>query len=84
LTFEIFSGFVAGTDHLTVADLAFLSSVVSLQEVEEVVDLTPFNPTLSDWVERCKKLIPNHQKSNGEGAAQWGGMIKSIISKPKA
>ena len=69
------TGYVAGTDHLTVADLCFLATYATIVASENF-DLTPYTET-NAWFEKLKKEVPNYEKANGEGAAAFGGWFKS-------
>jgi len=69
------TGYVAGTDHLTVADLCFLATYATIVASENF-DLTPYAET-NAWFEKLKKEVPNYEKANGEGAAAFGGWFKS-------
>jgi len=69
------TGYVGGTDHLTVADLCFLATYATIVASEHF-DLTPYAET-NAWFEKVKKEIPNYEKANGEGATAFGGWFKS-------
>ncbi len=69
------TGFSAGTDHVTLADLAFVASYTTLLETG-VVDVSPYSE-LPAWLERVKKEIPNYEKANGEGVKKLGELFKS-------
>ena len=77
------TGYIAGTDHLTLADLAFVASFSSLLEGHQI-DLTQYDPEIGGWFGRCKEEIPNYQKANGEGAEQWGQFLQSRIKENKS
>merc|ERR1711971_501689 len=69
--------FCAGTSHITVADIAFLSTFSTFKAGDvSGVDLSTYTNIMS-WFEKCVKLIPNYEKANGEGAAFFGGYYKS-------
>jgi len=67
--------FIAGTDKITVADVACISTFSTLV-ASEAVDLSEYSNTMA-WFEKCKTLIPNYEKANGEGAVAFGGFYKS-------
>jgi len=69
------TGYVAGTDHLTVADLCFVATYATIEACGKF-DLTPYAET-NAWFEKMKTEIPNYEKANGEGAAAFGGWFKS-------
>jgi glutathione S-transferase len=69
------TGYVAGTDHLTVADLCFVATYATIEACGKF-DLTPYAET-NAWFEKMKTEIPNYEKANGEGATAFGGWFKS-------
>ena len=79
------TGYVAGTDHLTVADLCFVPTYANIEACGKF-DLTPYAET-NAWFEKMKTEIPNYEKANGEGATAFAGWFKSkyvyvpVISK---
>ena len=66
---------IAGTDHITLADLAIMASYTPLRE-SGIIDLSKYS-NVEQWYFKCKKLIPNYEKANGEGAAEFGRLFKS-------
>ena len=68
--------------HLTLADICFVASYSTVVE-SGVFDFADY-PELNDWFEKCKALIPNYEKANGEGATGFGGWFKSILAKKAA
>ena len=70
------TGYAAGTDHLTVADIAFLATFSTIAATEHF-DLTPY-PDVLAWFDKVKKEIPNYEKSCGEGAGMFGGYFKMM------
>lgn len=69
------TGYVAGTDCLTVADLAFLATYATIEATGNF-DLTPYD-AVNAWYEKVKAEVPNYAKCNGDGAAAFGGWFKS-------
>ena len=69
------TGYVAGTDHLTVADLCFVATYATIEACGKF-DLAPYVET-NAWFEKMKTEIPNYEKANGEGATAFGGWFKS-------
>jgi len=69
------TGYVAGTDHLTVADLCFVATYATIEACGKF-DLAPYAET-NAWFEKMKTEIPNYEKANGEGATAFGGWFKS-------
>merc|ERR1712045_1022756 len=69
------TGYVAGTHHLTVADLCFVATYATIEACGKF-DLAPYAET-NAWFEKMKTEIPNYEKANGEGATAFGGWFKS-------
>jgi glutathione S-transferase len=76
------TGFIAGTRHLTIADLAFVASYSSILAGNQI-DLTKYDPELKAWFERCKAAIPNYAEANGVGAEQWGQFLQEQTIRNK-
>lgn len=77
------TGFVAGTNHLTIADVSIISAYHSLKASNQF-DMSPYNPVLDEWFARCKVLIPNYDSACGEGAEGWGQFFQSRIKENSA
>jgi len=67
--------FAAGTDHMTLADISLLATYTTIKATE-YIDLSEYK-NAEAWLEKCKALIPNYEKANGEGAAQFGDWFKT-------
>jgi len=67
--------FAAGTDCMTVADLTLVATYSSI-EAANCIDLSGYK-NCNAWFAKCKDLIPNYEKANGEGATKFGGFYKS-------
>lgn len=67
--------FAAGTDDMTIADIALLATFSTIKATE-AVDLSSY-ADIEKWAAKCQELIPNYEKANGEGAAAFGGWYKS-------
>ncbi len=67
------------SEHFTLADI-YLVSTFGIIVACEAFDLTKFGPELVDWFEKCKALIPNYEKANGEGTALIGQSFKDHIA----
>eukprot|EP00091_Calanus_sinicus_P022779 TRINITY_DN7402_c0_g1_i2.p1 TRINITY_DN7402_c0_g1~~TRINITY_DN7402_c0_g1_i2.p1 ORF type:complete len:222 (+),score=50.80 TRINITY_DN7402_c0_g1_i2:64-666(+) len=67
--------FAAGTDNLTIGDLALIATYSTIKAAS-VGDLENY-PNLAAWFEKCCKLIPNYQKVNEEGAEAFGTWYKT-------
>ncbi len=62
-----FTGFVAGTEALSVADLALYATVSTLQMLpESVIDMEPYEH-LQAWGDTIKNTIPHYDTANGFG-----------------
>jgi len=69
--------FIAGTDHLTIADISCLATM-STVDACGLFDSAKY-PNVSAWYKKCKSKIPNYEKMCGEGAAGFGGWYKSKL-----
>jgi hypothetical protein len=45
------------------------------------VDLSKFNPVLTDWFNKVKSEIPNYEEANGKGAAMFGQWYTAASAK---
>ncbi len=66
------TGFVAGTSHLTVADISLAANVTTISTTG-IVPLSDY-PELPAWFGRVRASVPNYERANGEGAntfAEW-------------
>ena len=68
------TGYVAGTKHLTVADLAFLSTYSSIVALN-YFDLSAY-PKTNAWFEKVKGQVPNYERACGEGASEFGKLLE--------
>ena len=75
------TGFVAGTKHVTLADLSLLTTYTTLK-ASGMMDLTPYDQ-LPAWLERVKAAVPNYQKADGEGAEKFGVFYKERAAEAK-
>lgn len=70
------TGFAAGTDHLTLADLALLATYSTIETTKKnFVNLSDY-PRSQAWAEKMKKSIPNYAKANGDGVNVFYEFIK--------
>ena len=76
--FLLETGYVAGTQDLTIADLAFLATFSSIR-ASEVVPLESY-VDLNKWFEKVVKAVPNYEKANGVGAREFGGYYKDKLT----
>jgi len=70
------SSYVAG-DHLTIADLALLASVASVEAMEH--DMTPY-PKIKAWLAKLKADLPYFEACNAKGLAILVAMIKKRMA----
>jgi len=70
--------FVAGTDKITVADIACVATISSIVATG-AIDLADYSDVLA-WFDKCKDLIPNYEKACGEGATAFGAFYKSKVA----
>jgi len=73
------TGYVAGTDHLTVADIAFIATYSTIEAVNHF-DLTQY-PEVNEWFEKVKGEIPNYEECNGKGAGDMGLWYRTVTGK---
>ena len=73
------TGYVAGTSHITVADLAFLATYSTIVAVGHF-DLAPYSE-VNAWFEKVQSEVPNYAKCNAEGAAIFGGLYEKATKK---
>nr|QTW43614.1 GSTdelta/epsilon3 [Eurytemora affinis] len=68
--------FAAGTTCITVADLALVATYSTLKNTvatqKDLLDVSAFK-NVEAWFEKCKGVIPNYEKADGEGAKALGG-----------
>eukprot|EP00095_Tigriopus_kingsejongensis_P001406 maker-scaffold229_size244821-snap-gene-1.17 protein:Tk01406 transcript:maker-scaffold229_size244821-snap-gene-1.17-mRNA-1 annotation:"glutathione s-transferase delta-epsilon 2" len=78
------TGYVAGTDKMTLADVAFLATHSSLVATG-AIDVSEY-PELAAWFEKMKGEIKNYEKANGKGAALFGSWytVKVFGTDPSA
>lgn len=71
------TGFAAGTDAMSLADLSLLATYSSIEATKGVyVNLDDY-PESKKWAAKMKSLLPNYPKACGEGAGHFGGMLFS-------
>ena len=73
------TGYMAGTESLTVADIAFLATYSTVVATGHF-DLTPY-PEVNAWFDKVKAEIPNYEKANGEGATDFGAWFQKMNTK---
>ena len=73
------TGFAAGTENMTIADIAILVSVTTFMATEHF-DLAGYEK-VNAWCEKIKAQIPNYEKSNGAGVAAFGEWFKKAVPK---
>jgi len=73
------TGYAAGTDCMTLADICFVATVSTALATEHF-DFSPY-PEVLAWFEKVKGEIPNYEKANGEGCAKFGGIFKEKTKK---
>nr|ACO15541.1 Glutathione S-transferase 1-1 [Caligus clemensi] len=69
------TGFAAGTDHMTIADICWVATYSTIKaagfmQLEEYKELEA-------WFTKCVSLIPNYDKANGDGVKAFGEFYKS-------
>lgn len=68
--------FAAGTDSITVADLSLVATFSTFMGTaalhKDLIDVSEFKNAVA-WFEKCKGVIPNYEKADGEGAKALAG-----------
>lgn len=67
--------FAAGGEAPTLADLCLLATYTTLGATG-CTDLAPYTHAEA-WLAKMVKLVPNYEKANGAGAAEFGALYKS-------
>jgi len=73
------TGYVAGTDHMTIADICFVATV-STGLATEHFDWSGY-PEIMAWLEKMKGEIPDYEKANGAGVAAFSALFKKLTAK---
>ena len=60
------TGFMAGTESVTLADLTVFGTISTLKELPDVIDLNAYD-NMGPWYEGVKAVIPNYDVANGFG-----------------
>nr|ACO10488.1 Glutathione S-transferase 1, isoform C [Caligus rogercresseyi] len=71
------TGYVADTDHLTIADLCFLSNYSVLQATE-IIPLTSYKE-MDEWATRISSQVPNYKNVNQKGASDMAKLYKTSL-----
>lgn len=75
------TGYVAGTDHLTLADVGVVASLSVLVESGLLPDLGAKYPNIPKFMERMNNEIPNIENNNNAGAKMFGAAVKPTLPK---
>ncbi|TRY66938.1 hypothetical protein TCAL_07653 [Tigriopus californicus] len=71
------TGYAAGTQNLTLADLAFVATFSTIQATE-AFDLSDL-PIWKEYFPRITKLIKNYDEVNGKGALMFGAFYQAQL-----
>jgi len=81
------TGYVAGTEKMTLADICFLATLSSMMAAG-AADFDKDYPELKSYCEKVSSQIPNYAKANGDGATVFGTLggenFKKAVEKVKA
>merc|ERR1712055_31740 len=81
------TGYVAGSEKLTIADLCFVATLTSISS-SGIVDFEKDYPELKNYVEKVSAAVPNYATANGDGATKFGGLggenFKKAVEKVTA
>ena len=73
------TGWVAGTDRLTLADISFVSTYSSVRALgNDIVNWSNYSE-LEAWFDRAVREIPNYEAACGEGASQYGAICGPMV-----
>jgi len=73
------TGYVAGTDHMTLADISFLATY-STVKATGYFDLEKYED-LNAWFEKIKGEVPEYESANGQGATDFGSWFKNTAGQ---
>ena len=73
------TGYVAGTDHMTLADISFLATY-STVKATGYFDLEKYEE-LNAWFEKIKGEVPDYENANGQGATDFGSWFKNTAGQ---
>ena len=71
------TGYIAGTNDLTVADLAFLATFSTIEATGHF-DLSAF-PDVNAWFAKVKSQVPNYEHACGKGATLFGDLYRKAM-----
>ncbi len=71
------TGYLAGTKHLTIADIAMVAGL-GTAELMDHVDLKP-HPEVVAWLARMKKEIKKYDEINVKGAEIFAGIFNPML-----
>jgi len=81
------TGYVAGTEKITIADICFLATLTSMMAAG-AADFEKDYPELKNYCEKISSEIPNYAKANGDGVTTFGTLggenFKKAVEKIKA
>ena len=73
------TGYIAETNYLTVADLAFLATFSTIESTCHF-DLSAY-PNVNAWFAKVKNQVPNYEHACGKGATLFGDLFRKAMSK---
>lgn len=71
------TGYAAGTNHITIADLAFVATFSTIQATNSF-DLSDL-PIWTEYFQRMTKQIRNYEEVNGRGAKMFGTFYQTRV-----
>ncbi len=71
------TGFIAGTSHVTIADITAVATFTTVQATG-LVDTSPFT-ALPAWVDKVRAVVPGFQKINDAGIEEFKKVIKKVL-----
>jgi len=77
------TGYVAGTETMSIADLCITATLSTLLASNLIEDFESRYPKLLSYTEKMKSKIPNYEKADGYGAKAFGIWTREAIAKGK-
>ena len=71
------TGFVAGSESMTIADISYVATYSTMAQTKDVYLNLDDYPNAKAWVAKMQTLIPNYEKTCGEGAKVFGEAFRS-------
>jgi len=77
------TGYVAGTETMSIADLCITATLSTLLASNLIEDFELRYPKLLEYIDKMKTKIPNYERADGYGARAFGIWTREAIAKGK-